>query len=364
MIQVRKARETPIQTLNAAPAAAAEKSLSRFNRIFFALVGSSCLGTFLINTLVDPLWHFNGNTIRDENYSFNERISKTNQYLKNPEQYDCLIFGSSRTTLLNQELIDGKTCFNFSFAAGRIEEFLAYAQWISKKGNTPDHVIVAIEYLNFKDLGLNRSVENSLPPFIREDTYPPHFLQSYLSLESLWFSVKTLLSDSPRPRLYDGSFNGVIKENPPVYQPVISSSRATVKADADGPYQALAEIFSEADFVGYVPPLSPWIVASKSETEINNFLESVYRISRFVQPLYDFSAPQAITRDTDSTYDGSHYSLEVNQLIAESINKQAPTFGVRVDLMTREDYFQYYYDALATFRAGIRAERLGKNVPK
>ena len=51
------------------------------------------------------LWYFNGNKIKKTNYVFNERLSKFNLFYfsSNKENIDCLIFGSSISTTLNQK---------------------------------------------------------------------------------------------------------------------------------------------------------------------------------------------------------------------------------------------------------------------
>ena len=115
------------------------------------LVGSSiavCLIVFCINLLFDPLWYSNGNQLEGLNYMYDERLSKTNQYLKrrSSHAYNCIIFGSSRTTLLNESLLrDPYRCFNFSFSGGRIQEFLAYAKWLKNRGLNPDFVILGVD---------------------------------------------------------------------------------------------------------------------------------------------------------------------------------------------------------------------------
>ena len=80
-----------------------------------------CLG---VNVLFDPLWYFRGNRITGVNYAFNERVAKLNQLLPRLSEYDCVMFGSSTTTLVPPPRIAGRPCFNMAFSGGVVSHFL------------------------------------------------------------------------------------------------------------------------------------------------------------------------------------------------------------------------------------------------
>ena len=69
-----------------------------FNIFFFFII-------FILNYLIDPLWYFNGNKISKTNYVYNERLSKFNNfyYNKDHNKIDCLIFGSSISTTIDEK---------------------------------------------------------------------------------------------------------------------------------------------------------------------------------------------------------------------------------------------------------------------
>ena len=150
-------------------------------RYFALLVGSSiglCLIVFCINVFFDPLWYITGNQLEDLNYMFNERLSKTNQFIKrrSPQTYNCIIFGSSRTILLNESRLEAPyRCFNFSFSGGRIQEFVAFAKWLKKRGEQPEYVILGIDDFNFVEL----DTEHNIPKFVTHHSDPPNIFYSY-----------------------------------------------------------------------------------------------------------------------------------------------------------------------------------------
>ena len=86
-------------------------------------------------------------------------------------------------------------------------------------------------------------------------------------------------------------------------------------------YDQLCRKFNKAEFIGYVPPISAWDVESKCDKVLKNYLETIYRISQIISPFYDFSAPSKITSTIEDTYDGSHYTVHINELIANRLKK-------------------------------------------
>src|SRR5690348_8190825 len=98
------------------------------------LIAASC---FALNCLVDPLWYLRGNILTEINYPFNERLSKLSRFLPDRENYDCVIFGTSRATLLPEDKVEGYRCFNMAFSDGQASEYLLYADYILQRGFAP-----------------------------------------------------------------------------------------------------------------------------------------------------------------------------------------------------------------------------------
>lgn len=72
---------------------------------YFKLSFITLFSVWIFNYIIDPLWYDEGNRITGKNFAFNERVSKTNLFLQDKEQYDCLILGNSRVTLLKSFFI-------------------------------------------------------------------------------------------------------------------------------------------------------------------------------------------------------------------------------------------------------------------
>ena len=89
-----------------------KEKATRFSLGLYGLVTSLLLGSVAgFNWLMDPLWYSRGNSLTGENYAFNERITKTNVFLrtKDQENYNCIVLGSSMVSLVGDDFdIGGK----------------------------------------------------------------------------------------------------------------------------------------------------------------------------------------------------------------------------------------------------------------
>lgn len=327
-------------------------------RLYLGWILATVLGlaamVLTLNILVDPLWYAGGNRLGEHNFAFNERLSKVNLFLKAPERYDCLIFGSSRTTLLNETLIEHHTCFNFAFSRGAVGEFVAFARYLEELGVRPSLVIVGVDGFNLYDWEPTFTV----PDFVREQKAPPSMLVSYLSLDSLVFSLRTLAGRSVLSRYYRPDFTADILDSAPVYTPtrplsLLPISERPPYSTRNLPYfRTLRDLFPEARVIGYVPPISAWEVEKIYRTNnLDVYLAALPEIAKTIHPLYDFSIPSEVTVETSQTYDGSHFSPRVNRDVAATLNDGDPRFSVRVDTMPPEAYAARYRAALRAFLA-------------
>ena len=72
----------------------------------------------------------------------------------------------------------------------------------------------------------------------------------------------------------------------------------------------------------------------------------MYELSGFINPLYDFSIPSSLTNRTDNTYDGKHYDIETNSLVAKRINGGESEFGLCLNDISKEEYRRLFYSSL------------------
>ncbi|MFL5355460.1 hypothetical protein [Archangium sp.] len=312
------------------------------------------LGALALNLLVDPLWYGRGNRLTGRNYEFNERVSKANLFLQDPARYDCLILGSSTSTIVHPSLLAPHRCFNLAFSAGVVGELVPYARWLRAHGAKPSLVIVGTDYVNF-DARVDDQVD--VPDFVAHGEAPPPLWKSYLSLDALLWSVLAVLDQSPYPKFYDERFEVVVRPDAGTFDPEgLRLSRRTLEPARVARYRELHDVFPEARFVGWMPPLSAWHLAELERTgTLPNYLRSLHALTSVFDEVYDFALPSDVTASTGNTYDGRHYGNEVNARLTRRLAGHEDTFGVRVDRLSLEAYRALYGEALQAFRAGGQA---------
>src|SRR5438132_4942680 len=158
----------------------AGQRLNTFIVAVLATAGLNVAACFTVNCLVDPLWYLGGNVLTHINYSFNERLSKLNRLLPRLQDYDCVIFGTSRATLLPEEKVAGYRCFNLAFSDGQASEYLAYADYLRRRDFAPRLIMVDIR----RDELLGATPPPDLPDFIQAGEPPPSMPAAYLSLDA------------------------------------------------------------------------------------------------------------------------------------------------------------------------------------
>ena len=124
-----------------------------------ATVGVILAACFAVNCLVDPLWYLRGNVLSHINYPFNERLAAIVRFLPRLADYDCVIFGTSRASLLPDEKIEGYRCYNLSISDGNAPEYVLYAKYLRERGFRPRLIIVDVKRGEF--IGPTQPVEVS-----------------------------------------------------------------------------------------------------------------------------------------------------------------------------------------------------------
>src|SRR5260370_2966906 len=180
------------------------------------------------------------------------------------EDYDCIIFGSSRATLLPAETIQGYHCFNMAFSDGQASEYQLFAEYLRQRGFAPRLLIVDVKREEF----IGPVNAPAVPDFVRTGDAPPSIFATYLTLDALDFSIRTLRGDSPHHRYYDKGFavnlevrskrhrynpTGPITAMPPPFD--VHPERAAL-------YISLRQGFPIAHAIGYIPPESALRIAA------------------------------------------------------------------------------------------------------
>ena len=343
-----------------------------FAKYILAVVGTMVVfGTavFSLNILVDPLWYLGGNGLSDYNFVYNERYSKTNLFLQNTNKHDCIIFGSSRSTLLNEKKVSHFNCFNYSMSDGNIKEFLSFADFIKDIGKSVELLIVSVDNFSFVD----KELRDRTPDFVRSRGRPPNLIWAYLAVEPFVFSLRSAVGLTPYPRYYRKDFTAAVLPGTATYRAPsklspefadrYSHPRNNKYSVRNLPlFRRLREKFPQARFVGYVSPITADFIHYLYITEnLDNYLDVMYQASEIFDVFFDFSIPSYVTEDPTNTYDGEHYFSAINDQIVEVLNGGAVEFGLAVHGISWPEYREKFYKATQDYVART-VGRLAGNV--
>ncbi|MGL5796354.1 MAG: hypothetical protein ACRC06_18510 [Waterburya sp.] len=338
-----------------APQVAQKDENSGFSFKLYGLVTFLLLGSVAgINWLIDPLWYSHGNILTGKNFTFNERITKTNVFLRTKDKvkYNCIILGSSRVTALRPSEFQDAQCFNYALKGAEIADFVNYANLLKEQGIKPKIVYIGVDGMNFVE-----KERTEQEPLAIETLATQSPLQAYLSSDVLLFSAMTLLNLSPDPgNYYDQNFEPVDFENPPTYTPEFYKPLENQRCDLSSveTFANLRQVFPQAKFVGYVPPISAWSMINDTygRNLMDCYLLGYHQLAQSYDAMYDFTAPSAVTKDPSNTFDGSHFSVTVNNKIAAVLQgKTNEDFGIRVDQYSFDEYRKIYRQKLRDFLA-------------
>lgn len=272
-----------------------------------------------LNYLVDPFWMNGGNKLAPRNYAFNERLAKTNLLIGQGLRPKCVLFGTSKTTIMRGDRLSDEPCFNYAFGLGRGQEYLAFAQYLEARGIVPEVVYVELSRLGFLP---NFEHPLDIPDFIRAKENPPLSPLNYFSLDLLELSLRTVLRGSPYVRYYGPDFAVRLTADWPPYTPpeeiILDGSRRFDPEQVEH-FRQLRQVFPKARFIGYVPPHSAWDIARDYLNDRAGQVETMRRLLSVFDEIFDFSAPSEVTMDPRLTYDGIHYVPDVMRLIEERI---------------------------------------------
>lgn len=315
-----------------------------------------CLAlAFFFNALVDPLWYFSGNQLKSINFAFNERVSKASLIAGHENEFDCIIFGDSRATLLPEARIKDHQCFNFAFSAGAINEFVAYARWLKVRGLNPSLVIVGVSAGDFRE----RKAPHNIPDFILENRDPTSPFIKYLSTDVLAMSWRTLFGSSPIDRYYTSTFQCQVAVTSHYDPHTPIRDLHTGPFDNRAPleqYRALKAIFPDAEFVGYTPPISAYAILDyKKIGWLQSYTSALIDVAGVFDRFHDASIPSPITVDPANTYDGTHYSSIVNARIAEGLLSDPGPFAIDLKHMTSAQMEAAYRARLIKYREEMQS---------
>lgn len=335
------------------------RNSARYLKGFLLGLGLTVSLAFAFNCVIDPLWFFGGNHLQAKNFTFNERISKSVWLDRNKPNFNCLILGSSRTTLIDVRSIPKLKCFNYSVGGGSLADSLQLAKFAAQKITGLTTVFVSVDDFNW--ISSTALDVNKPSPFSQDIQAKLSPFKHYFGLSALGMSVRTLLDSSPTPRYYAGDFSIQVRADAPrradgiprdtLAVPNLNDAQIMKNVTAvSEAIEGIRAVFPRSRVVGFVPFTSrATIAANVDKIGVDRYIEAQLLIASSFDDFYDFSIVSEVTTDPRATYDGSHFFPHVNALlIRQMVLQEESGLSVRISPATHvtHDFLSQYRERL------------------
>ena len=291
--------------------------------LFFIL---TLIGTF--NWYVDPMWAFNHKQpFLELKGEFNEREQKTNLVNFRKFDYDGIILGSSKISIINQNNIKNYRVFNYAANAMNIYEFNNYIEFAKKKNKKPFKVIVL--GLDFDSIQENAIGEKFNFTNVLSTIQDPFYRQKLLfSADTFIFSKNNIdfnirESYSQHFKMYDKNYIAyTIKHNPKNVETEIKNAtynNQKIIYDRTKYLNCLNEIKRNNPNTKFVIMITPLNEVYFKTLMMNNQTEEIYKlwlndlVNIFGQ-INNFAYVNSVTQDYQNTYvDTKHFKSAIGK---------------------------------------------------
>lgn len=325
---------------------------------------------FFINFFIDPLWFSSDeNKFNKVQKGYDERLAKTNFIYNNKlNDFNGLLFGSSRTTHINQSdfKFNNMKIYNYATSSMDIWEYDRYIEFAKKvKGSDFKYIIIGLDFYNtnkFKD----KSVSNP-EYYINKVQETNYYIKSNLSYDSLEKSVRNIkYSLKGKDKYYDRDNNHNIKVSENDF-PIEDLNRQLkfygkkVNEESyewDDNYSKYLRILKEHNpnttFILFTSPVMSeltYLIVEKNKrlNEYKKWLENTINIFGNV---YHFMYFNEITNNINNYLDIGHYYQKIGKLIAHDVSVDSDKiFGLNLNKDNLNEFFLDFENDLKNFES-------------
>jgi hypothetical protein len=312
-----------------------------FSRYLVVLLGALLLGAGAVagvNALVDPLWFFpHAHPLNRVQVGFDERAQKTNRLRAHRGQFDAVLFGSSRSTYLDQHDFAPWSLFNHAVNAMWPQEYRPYLDHFTEvNGRTPGLVVLGVDFFGSHD-GV---VGKWQPPetYLRQAGDPRYVLGSLLNLELLRRSLVTaarsagLVAPLEQLDYYD---RRNVRHSRQVMDETFRASevlddlevfRARVYTDYDYNerlpelWRGLRAAYPNTRFLVFTTPIAaPMFALLVREGRLGDYERWIGDLTAAFGEVWDFMGLNSVTTDLSRYRDAQHFDPGIGRLIADRL---------------------------------------------
>ncbi len=343
-----------------------KKTLIYMATVYFLIMGT--VGT--VNFIMDSYWAFDHeNRFNQMQSGSNERQQKTNYVYFHKFDYDAILLGSSRTTLIDQNDFEGIKTFNYAVSMMLPKEFNDYIEFAKKQnGRDFKYIILALDFFATNKL---KKAENPKP--IIDNT------TSFLYRYKLLFSIDALKNSAANIRRfitgkkYRRSYNRHnvastdILDEKTARRIIESRKHWEEKYKYDDHYidtlKELQKNNPNSKFIVFTTPVSSFLFnLMLNEGHLKDYERWLRELVMTFGKVTNFMTENSVTTDYTKNYvDTNHFYPRIGKLIAHKVlgindPKIPKDFG---DVLTKENIDDYINSINNRYIEGLAHENLG-----
>lgn len=308
----------------------------RWLKIWFTFIIIAIFSVGLINYIVDPLWTFgHKNSFNEKQLHFNERQQKSNYvYFNGLDKFDGVMFGSSRTTFVNQNDFIDMNIYNYAVNSMYPFEYNGYLQLAKEaKGKDLKYVIIGADFYNTMHRRIKRFED---PAHYIDNT--KSFLYRYkmlFSFDALKKSLKNIKTNIKSNNMYYLRNNIKVrhkvseKERLERYVKNIirhtnSFNKSNYKWNNDY-FELLRKLKREntnTKFFIFTSPITADLFVSvlKNTSKLNEYQIWIKELVDIFGEIYCFMDINSITTNLQNYPDDDHYYPYIGKILANKVS--------------------------------------------
>lgn len=324
-----------------------------------------------INYYIDPLWCFShSNKFNEKQLHFNERQQKTNNIFFNGlDGYEGILFGSSRSTFINQRDFYNMNVFNYAIESMYPFEYQDYLDLAKSSKQEPfKYIIIGADFYNSKTRRIKRFEE---PEYYINKTksnfYRYKMLFSFDVCKRSIRNIKSNIFESPHQYYSRQNIKYRLKasENDRVKSYKSNLRRHTENFTGEN-YQSNSEYINilkhlkqenpQSQFIIFTSPITADLLVSiiKNGGRIDEFDKWLKDLIEVFGEVNHFMTINTITQNLQNYPDDDHYYPHIAELLANKLsskdNDNIPSdFGVLINKDNVDEYMDRFKEQLMMY---------------
>ncbi len=318
-----------------------------------------------VTIIVDPYNVFHYAAPRNNGVEPNKNFIKTKFILNHKDEYDSLVFGSSRAGFFDVDMLPDGTYYNMASSEALPAEHVRTLKIMIKNGFVPKNVVVLVDDIScFVDPASHESILYRVP-YPEDDLFSQiSFYIRYCDLLTTFEALDVINTHQDTDPEYTKRFQTTGTENLNIAPEFDGTMNGTPAVGYWADYYSLRTEEAIADMRELIDLCkenniqlkiltNPLYYLTYEKAVENGYLEFLEELSK-ITDFYNFSSISSVTTTNGCFYETSHFTPQVSiwmigAVYEDNIDKPVKDqgFGVHVTKENREEFLQFLHNQAA-----------------